>query len=199
MSTLIPEYTVLFGMRLAAFFFVLRRRNYPFNRSYCENPRSLDHLSSFSVISMLCTTTVLTSRSSTEMSSRSQGSSGHPVLGNDRKLGLVIQRCSLDNLCPFKVMRHHLDCGYSHRIDKQVEKFLHISFVLQHGCTVWPAEFTFHRLSQLPSDHVSHSNGNGGCNELKTRSGRCFDRSYTSFFHEKSTMDIANLGARYLW
>lgn len=32
-------------------------------------------------------------------------------------------------------MHHQLDCGYSHRIDEQEEKFLHISFVLEHGCT----------------------------------------------------------------
>ena len=63
---------------------------------------SPDHLSSFSMISMLCTTTLLTSRSSTDMSSRSRGSSGHSVSGNDRKLGLVIQWCSPDSLCPFK-------------------------------------------------------------------------------------------------
>ena len=73
-----------------------------FNRSHSENLRSPDHLSSVSVISMLCPTTLLTSRSSEEMSSRSRGSSGHSISGNDRKLGLIIQRCSPDSLCPFK-------------------------------------------------------------------------------------------------
>ena len=51
---------------------------------------------------MLCTTTLLTSRSSTEISSWLRGSSDHSVPGNDRKLGPVTQRCSLANLCPFK-------------------------------------------------------------------------------------------------
>ena len=82
-------------------------------------------------------------------------------------------------------MHHQLDCGCSLHVDKQVEKFLHILYVLQQGCTVWPVEFNFHRLS--------HADGNGGCSELKTRSGRCFDRSYTNFSREESTMDIAFL------
>ena len=97
--------------------FVLRRRIRaftPFNRSHSENLRSLDHLSSFSVISMLCTTTLLTSRSSTDVV-QVVGRSGHSVLGNDQKLGLIIQRCSK--------VHHQLDCGCSHHVEKQVESF----------------------------------------------------------------------------